>query len=133
MSFLDTSFVIDLLREEKRRTRGPAHQKLEQLGSTPVRLSLFVMCELEAGLSLSASKKEREQIQLLCQHCEIVYPDNRLAPIYGNVLAHLQTPGTPIGTMDLLIGAQALVFDEILISRNLKDFQKIPNLQLESY
>ena len=133
MSFLDTSFIIDLLREEKRRTRGPAHQKLEQLGETPVRLSLFVVCELEAGVSLSASKKEREQIQLFCQHCEVVYPDDRLAPIYGNVLAHLQRQGTPIGVMDLLIGSQALAWDEPLISRNLKDFQKIPNLQLESY
>ena len=133
MSFLDSSFVIDLLRENKRKTHGPAHQKLQGLGSTPVRLSLFVMCELEAGLSLSASKKEREQIQLLCQHCEMVYPDNRVAHLYGTVLAHLQTLGTPIGAMDLLIGAQALVFDEILISRNLKDFQKIPNLQLETY
>ena len=57
MSFLDTSFMIDLLREEKRRTRGPAHQKLEQLSFTPVRLSLFVVCELEAGASLSVSKK----------------------------------------------------------------------------
>ena len=62
MSFLDTSFLIDLLREEKRRTRGPAHQKLEQLSFTPVRLSLFVVCELEAGVSLSASKKERGHI-----------------------------------------------------------------------
>lgn len=103
MNFLDTSFVIDLLREEKRRTRGPAHQKLEELGSTPVRLSLFVKCELEAGLSLSSSKKERGQIQLLCQHCEIVCPDNRLASTYENVLVHLQNLGTPIGTMDLLI------------------------------
>ena len=59
MSFLDTSLVIGLLREEKRKVRGPAHQKLEQLGSTPVRLSLFVVCELEAGLSFSSSKKER--------------------------------------------------------------------------
>ncbi len=133
MSFLDSSFVIDLLREGKRKAQGPAHQKLKELGSTPVRLSLFVICELEAGLSLSGSKKEREQIQLLCQHCEVVYPDNRLAPLYGKILAHLQTLGTPIGAMDLLIGAQALVFNEILISRNLKDFQKIPNLQLESY
>ncbi|MDH5427998.1 MAG: type II toxin-antitoxin system VapC family toxin [Nitrospirota bacterium] len=133
MSFLDTSFVIDLLREEKRKTQGPAHLKLEQLGSTPVRLSLFVICELEAGLSLSASKNEREQIQALCQHCEVVYPDDRLAKIYGKVLAQLQNLGTPIGTMDLLIGTHALINDELLISRNLKDFRKIPHLQLESY
>ena len=133
MSFLDSSFVIDLLREEKRKTQGPAHQKLQELGSTRMRLSLFVICELEAGVSLSASKKEHEQIQLLCQHCDVVYPDSRLAPLYGKILAHLQTLGTPIGAKDLLIGTQALVFDDILISRNLKDFQKIPNLQLESY
>ena len=133
MSFLDTSFIIDLLREEKRKTRGPAHQKLEQLDVTPVRLSVFVVCELQAGISLAASKKEQEQIQLLCEQCEVVYPDERLAPIYGNVLAHLQRQGTPIGVMDLLIGSQALVWGEPLISRNLKDFQKIPNLQLESY
>lgn len=133
MSFLDTSFIIDLLREEKRKTRGPAQQKLEQLDVTPVRLSVFVVCELQAGISLAASKKEQEQIQLLCEQCEVVYPDERLAPIYGNVLAHLQRQGTPIGVMDLLIGSQALVWGEPLISRNLKDFQKIPNLQLESY
>lgn len=133
MSFLDTSFIIDLLREEKRKTRGPAHQKLEQLDVTPVRLSVFVVCELQAGISLAASKKEQEQIQLLCEQCEVVYPDERLAPIYGNILAHLQRQGTPIGVMDLLIGSQALAWDEPLVSRNLKDFQKIPNLQLESY
>ncbi len=44
MSFFDTDFVIDLLREQRRGVVGPAHRKLEQLGDTPVRLSVFVMC-----------------------------------------------------------------------------------------
>ena len=133
MSFLDTSFVIDLLRETKRQTYGPAHRKLEQLNDTPMQMSLFVVCELEAGLAFSNSTKERERIRVLCQNCAIINPDERLPTTYGKLLAHLQSQGTPIGTMDLLIGAHALVCDEPLISRNLKDFRKIPNLQVESY
>lgn len=133
MSFLDTSFVIDLLREEKRRTHGPAHRKLEQLDNASVRLSVFVVCELEAGVALSTSTKERDRIHLLCQHCEVVYPDHRLPVLYGKLLAHLQNQGTPIGTMDLMIGTHALICDETLVSRNLKDFRRIPNLRIESY
>jgi len=133
MSFLDTSFVIDLLREEKRRTYGPGHRKLEDLQDDPVRLSMFVVCELEAGVALSSSKKERSRIDLLFQHCEILYPDQRLPETYGKLLAHLQNQGTPIGLIDLLIGAHTLIYDEVLITRNLKDFRKIPNLRIESY
>ncbi len=133
MSFLDTSFVVDLLREGKRRTFGPAHRKLEQLNDTPMKLSLFVVCELEAGLVLSMSTKERDRIHLLSQNCDVVNPDERLSTMYGKLLVHLQNQGTPIGTMDLLIGTHALVCNEALITRNLKDFQKIPNLHIESY
>ncbi len=53
MSFLDTDFTVDLLREQRRRVVGPAHRKLQPLGDAPVRLSLFVICELEAGAALS--------------------------------------------------------------------------------
>ena len=133
MSFLDTSFVIDLLREGKRQIHGPAHRKLEELHETPVCLSMFVVCELEAGLALSTSTKERDRILLMMQNCEVVSPDERLPAVYGKLLAHLQNQGTPIGTMDLLIGTHAIVCNENLITRNLKDFQKIPNLQVESY
>ena len=133
MSFLDTSFVIDLLREEKRRTHGPAHRKLEELHDTPVLLSMFVVCEIEAGLALSMSKKERDRVQIIIKNCEVAIPDERLPGIYGKLLAHLQNQGTPIGTMDLLIGSHAVICNENLITRNLKDFQKIPNLHVDSY
>lgn len=60
MSFFDTDFVIDLLREQRRGVVGPAHQKLEQLGETPVRLSVFVMGELGAG---AARFHDPEEVQ----------------------------------------------------------------------
>lgn len=54
MSFFDTSFLIDLLREQRRNLRGPAHSKLESLGDTPIRISVFVVCELEDGRDIRA-------------------------------------------------------------------------------
>jgi tRNA(fMet)-specific endonuclease VapC len=38
-----------------------------------------------------------------------------------------------VGTMDLRIGAIALANDALLISRNLRDFMRIPNLHVEDW
>lgn len=38
-----------------------------------------------------------------------------------------------IGTMDLRIAAIALAYDGLLISRNLKDFRKVPGLRVEDW
>ena len=103
MSFLDTDFTVDLMREQRRRVVGPARRKLEQLGDAPIRLSLFVVCELEAGAALSHSPEEHERVRRLCQECEVVYPDERFAPLYGEILAALKQQGLTIATMDLLI------------------------------
>jgi tRNA(fMet)-specific endonuclease VapC len=132
MSFLDTDFAIDLLREQRRRMMGPAHRKLQILGDAPVRLSLFVVCELQAGAALSTSA-ERQRVQRLCQECEVIYPDERFAPVYGETLAALKRAGFTIATMDLLIVTQALVLNDTLITRNARHFGKIVHLQIEDY
>jgi tRNA(fMet)-specific endonuclease VapC len=133
MSFLDTDFTVDRLREQRRRVVGLAHRKLQQLGNTPVHLSLFVVCELEAGAALSHSLEEQERVRRLYQKCEVVYPDERFAPLYTETLASLKQQGVTIATMDLLIAIQALALNETLITRNVRHFQKIPHLRLEDY
>ena len=133
MSFLDTSFVIDLLREQRRNLAGPARRKLEMMGDSPVRLSVFVVCELEAGAALSRTPREAETVRAFCEHCEIVYPDERFAQVYGAKLAEIKRRGYSVATMDLLVATAALVDDDDLITRNLRDFQKIPGLRVESY
>jgi tRNA(fMet)-specific endonuclease VapC len=133
MSFLDTDFTVDLLQEQRQRVVGPARRKLQQLGDTPVRLSLFVVCELEAGAALSHSLAEQERVRRLCQECEVVYPDERFAPLYAETLANLKQQGFTIATMDLLIAIQALALNDTLMTRNVRHFQKIPHLRLEDY
>ena len=133
MSFFDTTFMIDLLREQRRGIEGRAHKKLHQLGDTPVRLSFFVVCELEAGAALSEEPEENQRVQRICEQFEVLYPDERFAPIYGETLVALKRQRYTVATMDLLIGIQALVNDDIVITRNLRHFQKIPNLRVEDY
>jgi predicted nucleic acid-binding protein len=133
MSFFDTAFVVDLLREQRRGIAGRAHKKLQQLGEAPVQLSFFVVCELEAGASLHHGHEERQRVQRICEQFEIVYPDERFAPVYGATLAELKRQRVTVDTMDLLIGVQALVDNDTVITRNLRHFQKIPNLRVEDY
>lgn len=45
----------------------------------------------------------------------------------------LRREGIRVGTMDLKIASIALVNNATLLSRNLRDFQKIPNLKVENW
>jgi len=53
--------------------------------------------------------------------------------IYGRLRAELQKKGTPVGAMDLLIAAHAVLLDAVLVTSNKKEFQRIPNLKIEDW
>jgi tRNA(fMet)-specific endonuclease VapC len=46
---------------------------------------------------------------------------------------NLRIKGTPIGPLDTMIAAHALSLDKILVTNNLKEFNRIPDLQLENW
>jgi tRNA(fMet)-specific endonuclease VapC len=51
----------------------------------------------------------------------------------GEVLASLATRGSPIGLEDVLIGATALQHDSVVVTRNLRHFERIAGLRVESW
>jgi len=51
----------------------------------------------------------------------------------AEVFVLLQRQRIRIGTMDLRIGAIAIAYDALLVSRNLQDFKMIPNLRVEDW
>jgi tRNA(fMet)-specific endonuclease VapC len=132
--FIDTSFCIDLLREQKRNTPGPAVKKLESLPGVEIRASIFVLCELMAGACLSVNPaRERERVKVLSGMLTVVCPDYSFAASYGEMEAKLRKSGFPIPTMDLLIGVSAKIHNLPLITRDTQYFQRIPGLLLEEY
>lgn len=52
---------------------------------------------------------------------------------YGQVRAVLEKAGTPIGNNDLWIAAHALALNVPLVSNNLREFERVPELKLENW
>jgi tRNA(fMet)-specific endonuclease VapC len=51
----------------------------------------------------------------------------------ADILQDLRRQRLRIGTMDLKIASIVLAHDATLLSRNLRDFQKVPNLRVEDW
>ena len=134
MIHLDTSFAVDLLREARRRRPGPAMALRSSLEHEVVSICVHAVCELLAGAELSASPaEERRRVLALCDAVNVVYPDERFAPAYGHLQASLQRTGRLVGTMDLLIATAAIVDSAPLVTRNEKEFRRVPGLRVIEY
>jgi tRNA(fMet)-specific endonuclease VapC len=134
VTHLDTSFLVDLLREGARGKVGPAHAALDRLPDQELVVSVHVACELYAGAEISDNPDhERERVAELLRVLQVVHPSDRFAPHYGSTLAELRRRGEAVSTMDLLIGIAALVDGSPLVTRNARDFDRIPGLQVLGY
>jgi len=135
MTHLDTSFLVDLLREQRRNAFGPASEFLESLADDEtLAVSVHVMCELMAGASdARAPKGEFERLARLSDALVIRYPDERFAPGYARLLTSLRRGGGTIDTMDALIATAAVLDEAPLVTRNRKHFSMVPGLMLAEY
>jgi tRNA(fMet)-specific endonuclease VapC len=131
---LDTSFLVDLLRESAREQAGPATRFLDTAEGEEMGIAVHVACELHAGAELSSNpSQERRRVEQLIGGLEIAYPDHRFPASYARLLAWQQRSRQRIGTMDLLIATAAVVAGAPLVTRNVKDFARVPGLDLLAY
>ena len=134
MMHLDTSYLVDLLREGNRGEPGPATALLDTLEGEELRVGVHVICELLAGAELARRPAvERQRVHHLCAGVEIVYPDRRFPIAYAQLLASLERAHQRISTLDLLIATAALVDEAPLVTRNTRDFSRVPGLSLVGY
>lgn len=134
MIHVDTSFLVDFLRETGRGGSGPATAFLESHPEESLGASVFVLCELAAGAELARDPaRERERVARVLHSLESIHPGDRFPSIYGRLLAQLQRSGVRIATMDLLIASAALEADAPLLTRNRKDFEKVSGLVVIPY
>ncbi|RRJ95420.1 type II toxin-antitoxin system VapC family toxin [Opitutaceae bacterium TAV4] len=121
LCFLDTNVCIDLLRGRARGRRLPA--------CTQCRLSSIVVAELWTGVHKSSDlEKHRKSLMAFLDLFEVLRFDEEAARHYGEIRAHLEGAGTPIGPLDQLIASQARSQGGALLTANLREFQRVPGL-----
>ncbi|MSO61030.1 MAG: type II toxin-antitoxin system VapC family toxin [Acidobacteria bacterium] len=135
MIHLDTSFLIDLHRETVSGRPGGALDLIESLNPNELLgVSVHVACELRAGAELSRQAlREHEALDELMSGLHVVYPDDRFASHYARLLAATTRGSKPVAAMDLLIATAATLGDAPLVTRNVKDFSRVPGLRLLKY
>jgi predicted nucleic acid-binding protein len=131
---LDTTFLVDAIRESRRGLDGPARRWLSDHGDEPLAVSLFVMCELLVGAELHAeSEVERRRVRDTCGGLPVVIPDTRLADAFARIHGGLARRGEMLPTMDLLIATTALTHEASLLSANDAHFARVPGLRVLGY
>jgi tRNA(fMet)-specific endonuclease VapC len=127
---LDTNICIALIRQ-----KSPA--LLRRLISQPpgdVGISSITLAELVYGVEKSTqieqNKVALQQFLLPLELCDF---DPQAAWVYGKIRVGLERTGQPIGAMDMLIAAHAISLDAILVTNNVREFQRINGLVLEDW
>jgi tRNA(fMet)-specific endonuclease VapC len=52
---------------------------------------------------------------------------------YGRIRSELEKAGTPIGGNDLLIAAQALAINAVLVTDNVREFKRVVGLHVQNW
>jgi len=132
---LDTTFLVDFLREQRRDRFGPASTFLEGLPEDDVLgVSVHVLCELMTGVhAAGAPEGEADRLSRLSEALVVRYPDERFAAEYGRLVSRVRASGKSVDTMDLLIATAAILDRAPLVTRNARHFSKVPGLVVEKY
>lgn len=127
---LDTNTCIYIIK----RSPPQVLERFNNLNIGDIGISAISFCELQFGIS-NSSKPEQNQLALtkFISPLEILDFPSSAAPLFGKIRSQLKSAGTPIGNYDLLIAAHALHLGLTLVSNNLKEFRRIPDLETENW
>ena len=127
---LDTNICIYIIK----RKPSDVIERFLQTEISKIGISTVTLSELLYGVSKS-SKPEQNRIALtqFIAPLEILPYSDEAAQYYGDLRAHLEKHGTPIGPLDMLIAAHALAIDGTLVTNNEREFSRIPNLKIDNW
>ncbi len=130
MYLLDTNACIRLLNGSS----PSLAERLRREGPRQVRLCSVVKAELLFGASKSARVRENHRVLTAFFAPFRCLPfDEPAAVQYGEIRAHLEKAGTPIGPNDLLIASISRANDLTLVTHNTREFSRVPGLGVEDW
>ena len=127
---LDTNICIYAMKRKPEKVL----QRLKEALDDGICISSITLAELEYGMKHSSNPSKNEQALLRFLLPFSVLPFGASAASeYGEIRAYLQSQGTPIGPLDMLIAGHARSEGMILVTNNTREFERVPELQLENW
>lgn len=128
---LDTDTCIYVI---KRHPASVVNHLENEVDIRNVGVSSITEAELRFGAEKSNFGKRSLQALDTFLFALTTYPFGAAAtPVYAQLRAELERSGTPIGPLDTLIAAHALSLGAILVTNNVHEFSRVPNLTLENW
>ena len=125
---LDTNICIFLLKN-----KYGIREHIQKIGQEHCCISVITLVELYYGAAKSDRKDERmKDVELISKNF-IVLPIDNAIETYGINKAYLESKGMSIDDFDLLIGSIATNYNLIMVTENIKHFERIPNIRIENW
>lgn len=130
MYLLDTNICIYAIKKKSEDLLEKLSRNLEN----GILISSLTVAELEFGVSNSQfpEKNRFSLLEFLSIFTILDFRETDSIP-YGEIKTYLRKKGTIIGPIDLLLAAQALSNDLVLVTNNTKEFSRIENLKIEDW
>ncbi len=127
---LDTNICIYIIKKKPIQVI----QEIQKKSIGEICISSITLAELEYGVEKS-SQKVNNQLALarFLAPIEILDFNDFAAKEFGIIRAYLENIGKTIGPFDLQIAAHALAENLTLITNNVKEFSRVPNLKIENW
>jgi tRNA(fMet)-specific endonuclease VapC len=133
MICLDTNAVIAVLNRSSALVRERLAAAARRREAVP--LPVVVLFELRYGAAKSANKQRASHriAEFLAGPVGVLDFDQDDAEEAGDIRAVLERAGTPIGSYDVLIAAQARRRRAIPVTANRREFVHVPRLKTENW
>lgn len=129
---LDTNILIYLIKHKP----PCVAERIDALDENSVlRMSFFTYAELLKGAERSTRKlRVLQRLESLTRQVPVLYEVSAtLCRHYAEQSARLKTAGTPIGANDLWIACHALAEGAVMVTNNIREFERIQGLRFENW
>lgn len=127
---LDTDICSYVIRNRPVAVRA----RMDAVPLAEQAISSVTYAELMVGVARSSKPmKNREIVAAFVSHLAVLAWDANAAEHYADIRTRLDEAGTPIGAMDMMIAAHARSLAMTIVTNNLRHFDKVPRLRVESW
>ncbi|MEX2515527.1 MAG: type II toxin-antitoxin system VapC family toxin [Gammaproteobacteria bacterium] len=126
MFALDTNTLIYFFKDA-----GRVAERLLNAAPAEIAIPAISVYEIETGIAKSRKPaKQRQQFDQLLEVVTVLPFNQAAAKQSARIRSLLERAGQPIGPMDTLIAGTVLAHNATLVTRNLREFKRVPKLSV---